>query len=249
MTTPEKSSHHLFLSWLILISLVIFSGVLAGYEGILSTLYSSDKSKISWVITVLFLLICAHCARRTFFVSGQLNATRQAQRLLLAGGGNVRLGAAGLVIDSHPLPANSALADYWRDLLHSRRRSSVEPEAAGSRNELLEVYESRLKKPNELGWFTADIMIRLGLLGTVIGFVLMLGSVVNVTDFDVNTMQSILRKMSAGMGTALYTTFAGLVASIFTGIQYYLLDQGADEVIEATKHMTQVYLLPGIREQ
>ena len=91
-------------------------------------------------------------------------------------------------------------------------------------------------------------MIKLGLLGTIIGFVLMLGSVSNVTDFDVSTMQSILKNMSSGMGTALYTTFAGLICSILAGIQYHLLDQGADEVIDAAKHLTNIYVLPKLRQ-
>ena len=87
-------------------------------------------------------------------------------------------------------------------------------------------------------------MLKLGLLGTIVGFVLMLASVANVTDFDVSTMQTILKKMSTGMGTALYTTFAGLVCSILTASQYYMLDQASEEILETTKHLSQVYVLP-----
>ena len=72
----------------------------------------------------------------------------------------------------------------------------------------------------------------------------MLGSVVNVTDFDVTTMQNILKQMSSGMGTALYTTFAGLVCSILTAAQLHLLDQAADELVDGTKHLTQIHILP-----
>ena len=75
--------------------------------------------------------------------------------------------------------------------------------------ELIEVFEAKLKNPHNLGWFFTDIMIKLGLLGTIIG------SVVNVTDFDVTTMQNILKEMSSGMGTTLYTTFAGLTCRAY----------------------------------
>jgi len=65
-----------------------------------------------------------------------------------------------------------------------------------------------------------------------------------VTDFDLSTVQKILRHMSIGMGTALYTTFAGLVCSILAGLQYHLLDRGADDLIEAARHLSNVYILP-----
>ena len=105
--------------------------------------------------------------------------------------------------------------------------------------ELLETLEDRLKNPHNIGWFCTDIMIKLGLLGTIIGFVLMLGSVVNVSDFDANAMQNILKQMSSGMGTALYTTFAGLVCSILTAAQFFMLDQAADELVDEAKGLTQ----------
>ena len=89
-------------------------------------------------------------------------------------------------------------------------------------------------------------MVKLGLLGTIIGFVLMLGTVSNITDFDLSTVQKILSHMSAGMGTALYTTYAGLVCSILAGVQYHMLDRGADDVIEVAKHLSSVYVVPNL---
>ena len=82
------------------------------------------------------------------------------------------------------------------------------------------------------GWFIAESCVVLGLVGTVTGFILMLGSVANAASLDVNTMQKILTQMSAGMGTALLTTLTGLIGSILLGLQYLLLDKGADSLIE-----------------
>ncbi len=111
---------------------------------------------------------------------------------------------------------------------------------------MIEVYEARLKSPHEIGWFSADIMIKLGLLGTIIGFIFMLGSVANITDFDITSMQKILKHMSTGMGTALYTTMAGLVCSMLATVQYHMLDTSIDDLIQTTKHLAQVYILPKI---
>ena len=76
-----------------------------------------------------------------------------------------------------------------------------------------------------------DVLLKLGLVGTIIGFILMLGSIADTSSLDVNTMQKVLRQMSSGMGTALFTTLAGLVASMLLGLQYLLADKSADELI------------------
>ncbi len=72
----------------------------------------------------------------------------------------------------------------------------------------------------------------------------MLGSVANIADFDVSNMQKILQHMSNGMGTALYTTLAGLVCSILSAMQYHMIDRHVDELIELTRHLTQVHVIP-----
>lgn len=106
------------------------------------------------------------------------------------------------------------------------------------------MYKHRMKNPNEIGWFASDLMIKLGLLGTVIGFVMMLASVVNVRDFDVSSMQSVLQKMSNGMGTALYTTVAGLICSMLATVQYHMLDQAAESLIETARYLTHARIQP-----
>ena len=63
------------------------------------------------------------------------------------------------------------------------------------------------------GWFIAESCLVLGLVGTVTGFILMLGTA--FTELDVTNIQSVqnaLIKMSLGMSTALYTTLVGLIS-------------------------------------
>ncbi len=91
--------------------------------------------------------------------------------------------------------------------------------------------EREHKSPNELGWFVADLMVKLGLLGTVIGFILMLGSLSGIEDMDITSIQRMLLQMSGGMQVALYTTLAGLSAGMLTGVQFLMLDREADRLI------------------
>ena len=244
----KKGEHHLFLVWLMLISLVAFALFIALHEKALLLLYMGDNSKLSWVITLLFVIITCYCARRVWFISRELNVSEQVYALARRHDLTVRDGE--MYLDNKEKLPDCLLTRYLLDLFY---RAQANPAGDGEaenntlnthNKELIEVFEAKLKNPHNLGWFFTDIMIKLGLLGTIIGFVLMLGSVVNVTDFDVSTMQNILKQMSSGMGTALYTTFAGLVCSILTAAQFHLLDQAADELIDTTKHLSQIHVLP-----
>lgn len=232
-----------------LVSLMAFGLFVAWREEVIMLLYRGDSSKLSWVITLLFVIMLCHCARRARFLSCEINAAGQAMALLQEGPLEARDGWARA--GGRALP-DCLLTRHLLDLLHQGQvpgqagaEAAVQGQERGrgqtlaANPELLETLEDRLKNPHNIGWFCTDIMIKLGLLGTIIGFVLMLGSVVNVSDFDAAAMQNILKQMSSGMGTALYTTFAGLVCSILTAAQFFMLDQAADELVDEAKGLTQ----------
>jgi|TARA_Y100000310_G_scaffold102274_1_gene100474 hypothetical protein len=84
----------------------------------------------------------------------------------------------------------------------------------------------------ELGWFTSDFCLTLGMIGTVAGFIFMLSTAFATIDVsNVNSLQNVLTQMSAGMGTALYTTAAGLVASAFLKLQYFNFSLEIDRLV------------------
>ena len=76
------------------------------------------------------------------------------------------------------------------------------------------------------GWFLAETCLVLGLIGTVTGFILMLGTA--FTELDVTNLVSVqgaLVKMSLGMSTALYTTLVGLISSLAIKIQLVTIER------------------------
>ena len=73
------------------------------------------------------------------------------------------------------------------------------------------------------GWFAADSVLKIGLLGTIIGFILMLAPIGELTSFDATSLQGALAAMSAGMAVALYTTLTGLIANILLRFQFQFL--------------------------
>ena len=245
----EKPEHILFLKWLTLTGIIVFAVVVAWHQNVITLLFHVDKSLISWAIALVYLLVTLHCARLVFNMSAQSNLAQQVNQAIR------QQPDPEFAVDNDKVRINKSITlpdcfmtDYIHDLyLRSHHRSSNENNVSGSDlsgSDLAEVYESRLKGPQEIGWFVSDMMLKMGLLGTIIGFILMLGSVTNITDFDITTMQKILKHMSEGMATALYTTLAGLIGSILSAMQYHMLDRHADELMETSRHLTQVYVIP-----
>ena len=76
------------------------------------------------------------------------------------------------------------------------------------------------------GWFIAESCLVLGLIGTVTGFILMLGTAFTELDVtNITSVQGALVKMSLGMSTALYTTLVGLISSLVIKIQLVTIER------------------------
>ena len=76
-------AHKLFLKWLSQISLIIFFIFMAYDQGLITKILSSDKSYITSVILVLFILVSVHCAFFTYLVSEELNKAHIIKKSLL----------------------------------------------------------------------------------------------------------------------------------------------------------------------
>lgn len=120
------------------------------------------------------------------------------------------------------LQAAAVSGSRWRlDFADAQRRS---PELAQ------QLLAERSHGPHETAWWFAAATIKLGLLGTVVGFIVMATQIGRMPSFDIDQIQALLQKMTQGMAIALYTTLAGLVANLWLGLQLLLLDRLADRI-------------------
>jgi hypothetical protein len=87
--------------------------------------------------------------------------------------------------------------------------------------------------PHETAWWFAGACIKLGLLGTVVGFIVMASQLGSMHSFDIERAQELLARMTGGMAIALYTTLVGLLANLWLGLQLLLLDRLADRLVAA----------------
>ena len=82
----------------------------------------------------------------------------------------------------------------------------------------------------DVGWFIAETCLALGMVGTVTGFLYMLGSAFeNIDISNTQTLQDALASMAKGMSTALYTTLIGLISSIIIKIQLVNYEVGENK--------------------
>ena len=84
----------------------------------------------------------------------------------------------------------------------------------------------------DVGWFIAESCLALGMVGTVTGFLYMLGTAFeNIDITDATTLQDALASMAKGMSTALYTTLTGLIASLIIKVQLVNYEVGEQRVL------------------
>jgi len=106
--------------------------------------------------------------------------------------------------------------------------SSIDPVEKQS---LLKTLEDDLYNKHALGYMASDVLLKLGLTGTVVGFILMLLPIGEMKDFDAEKIQPLLASMSGGMAVALYTTLSGLITSTVLKFQYFILDSSLSKLI------------------
>jgi hypothetical protein len=74
-------------------------------------------------------------------------------------------------------------------------------------------------------WFGSEVMITLGMIGTVAGFLIMLNTAFTGLDVnDIRNVQEAISDMAIGMSTALVTTLVGLVCSTIIKIQMIIYE-------------------------
>lgn len=82
-------------------------------------------------------------------------------------------------------------------------------------------------------WFGSEAMISLGMIGTVAGFLMMLGQAfVGIDVSNTASMQNVIAEMALGMSTALSTTLVGLVCSVLVKLQMVIIENHDAELQE-----------------
>jgi hypothetical protein len=148
-------------------------------------------------------------------------------------------------IDPEGMPAGM-VTDHIRSLVTKAKAQGV---GRIDQTLLLRSLADRLRGSNGFGAFASDTLMKLGLLGTIIGFIIMLAPIATLDATDKAAMKSSMGLMSDGMAVAMYTTLAGLVGSILVRIQYYMLDAATQQVFSDAVTLTETRVTPVLERQ
>tara|TARA_Y100000996_G_scaffold343767_1_gene281417 strand:+ start:197 stop:742 length:546 start_codon:yes stop_codon:yes gene_type:complete len=138
---------------------------------------------------------------------------------------------------------NNYFSEYLTNLIGLQKNSNQEGKSV-----LLDLLFDKLKSEIKIGNFISDSLFKLGLLGTIIGFVLMLQPISNVDSFDEISIKNALTGMSGGMSIALFTTLSGLIGSLLLKVQYYFLENSTEKLFYNISELSEIHLLKKINQ-
>ncbi len=102
-----------------------------------------------------------------------------------------------------------------------------------SRSNLVAALRLRLSNRVSVVRHIANSLVVLGLIGTVVGFIIALSGVDPEQALDINAIAPMVSNLIAGMSTALYTTLVGAVLNIWLMANHQLLVSGTVRLITA----------------
>jgi len=233
----KKETDLIFIKWfLFLISLLIILFFLIKFNFI-SSLLKNDVSLISPLILLIFAIFTIKIGIEVFYLKDTYCNLLILDNYIV--NNKEKSVEAVNIIKNSQKHLDKYVCEHFLSL--SRINDNKNINLATNKKELCKIFEYKLTKSLNLGWFIVDLLLKLGLIGTVIGFILMLTSITIIENFDLTMMQDLLQKMSGGMKVALYTTLTGLITSILLSFQYKFLENKIFDIISLINKFTELH--------
>ena len=196
---------------------------------------------------MLYIAATAHCFVRTAAISREMDSAQRVSSVVSRNNGGFKVvGDEVMTADGTRLPPGQ-VTGHIRNLILKARLQGRQPL---DQTLLLRGLADALRGPNQLGSFASDALMKLGLLGTIIGFILMLAPIAGLDAADRASVKSSMGLMSDGMAVAMYTTLSGLIGSVLVQTQYYLLDEATAKLFGLATDLTEVFVVSTLeREQ
>ena len=154
----DAAERSVLLIWMIFTGLSVFAAFLLWRYGLIHRMVSSDRTYISSVIAVLYVVTCVHCFLRTRAIAREGAVGERCRAILTAADGGAVLEA-----DAKSLP-KGLVSDHIRSLI---QKAKVQTKGGIDQTLLLRSLADRLRGSNGFGSFASDTLMKLGLLGTI----------------------------------------------------------------------------------
>jgi len=233
------------LRWLLVTCLVVIGFGALWYLGLIQTMFATDRTHISTLILILFVITSLHCLLQALQVSRELVVARRTRAVLAAESTNPTFTRAGgnVVTGTGVALERSALATHIANLIDKAARQKS---ARLDQTLLLKTVASQLRSREKIGVFVSEALLRLALLGTAIGFILMLVPIAALSSFDADTLRTALAGMTSGMAVALNVTVSGIACALILKFEYYQLDGALTELFDSISDTSEIYVVPAL---
>ncbi len=239
----DDGAYDAVFRWVLFAALMALSAVILWDYGLLQYLFSADISRISVLIAVLFLGFSVHSLWIVLGMSREYRQALIAAETLARTSGPLLIADGRIAVLAGKLAPDGLIAGYLRTV------AATATAPARDRSLLLQSLAASLKRRTKIGTYGTDLLYKLGMLGTMIGFVMMLNSMGDMKNFDVETLRSGMQRMIVGMAVSLLTTIAGLVGGILLRIEYNLAEALATDIMQTMVQMTETSLASGLALQ
>ena len=212
----KHTSDLIFIKWLLFFISLIIILLSAEQYNLLSSMLKNDVSYISSIILCIFFFSTIKVGFELYYLKDRylnimLLSANLSSNLKVDALENFNYFKRSTIVD------NIIIVKYISSVISlTRSNKSIE--------DMKNSFENDITAKLETGWFIADLLLKLGLIGTVVGFIIMLSAITEIENFDLTLMNALLQSMSGGMKVALYTTLTGLVTSILLSMQYKYLE-------------------------
>ena len=244
-TSGEARDFAPLLKWILVISLAVFGFVVLWYFGLIQAMLDTDRTRIALVILAIFVVTSLHCLYHTILISRELVVARRVRDAVAASGG----GRSLTVTEEKVFTADGRELEpgiLTRHIINLFHKARSQGHRQLDQTLLLRSLADQLRSREKLGLFIAESLLRLALLGTAVGFILMLIPIAQLSAFDVETLRRTLTGMSGGMAIALNVTVAGIAASLLLKLEYFLLDEGVADLFHMTTEVTEVHIVSAL---
>jgi hypothetical protein len=232
-----------FLLLNVLIALGLF---VLWYFGLLQLVLATDHTRVSILIFAIFCLTGLHCLYQTVVISRELVRARKVRDIVVAeSGSGLRVDGDQVMTGNGTVLEPGIMTNHIINIIRKRRLQS---ERHVDQTLLLRSLADKLRAREKIGLFVSEALLRLALLGTAIGFILMLIPISALTSFESDTLRSALGGMTGGMAVALNVTVAGIASALLLKLEYYLLDNSIAELFEMITETTEIHVVSALEQ-
>lgn len=240
--SPHAQRNRNFLNWLILAGLIAFFIFVLFDLGLIAYIAATDSTHISQLILLMFAVCSAFIGYRSWIVDQEVQASYFIRNVFEQASSAQRDDKMRQLARVHLVWEESVHEELVPEELahlqfsHTSKYLSYTLQNKSDKDitQLGELYVQALCGPHKIAWFVSSALIKLGLLGTVIGFVIMLSTVSDLEQLDISGVKQLMQQMTQGMGVAMFTTMSGLISSMLLSLQCLLLERGTDHLVAMT---------------